>query len=621
MTNKTRVIVIALALSIFLLLLQFSSSQNSPTSDEGKQSDAQFTTSLKNNYKKIDNDDGFTLKLDQTSLKISSQSSTAQNRIQSPVSMLSDLDYYPNGRPDRTISIVTLDERKRANGLCTASIETTTNPSSSSSSLFAPQINLPWIVEDLIFGGFESIAQIIDKENLSQFWGYASSTSSSASKQKDCFLPFGHIRRLLSRARLTAIIKFDQSSSQSPISLNQLKQLSKLLSVYAPSWRIIIKNPKITTSSAPSEKTVESSASSSTTQNNNSDIIHLERRAKVFIFGITGGNIASSRRARYAEWTWGARSPIQWFADQWDENIRPIYKDQHPLYLKDKFNYLTFKISRVWQIVYKYYWSLSHQRIDWFIRLWDDNYFYEENLFPILYRLPHVINPQRDEVLAGKLGWRHLGPPDAIFPFAGGGAGWYLTSAGMKKFGNSIDDMEKWIPVLRAKKDIFLPHGMHDEDVFLTAWIGTLLKINCTNIPGVEHVSPGMAAKQRCLSDETLFDLRWKDDVTIFFDYTGAKSRELRVEDTWYSYTKPLIWHYMSPRRLLKLEGLLYEERKKSKGGDLPQNPEDAPSTSVDLPPRKKGKTCYPGVPPGGAPPRGFSLFEKPLPESMKDEV
>lgn len=511
--------------------------------------------------------------------------------VDSPSSSpLSDADYYPNGRPDRTISIVNAAERKRL-GLCNSVLITTSSASSSSNSLgITNSMELPWIVEDVIIGTFTSLEQIFQDEEF--LFGYKKEgVKPSSHNDYECFLPFGHIRRILGRTRLTAILKFSESMTTQH-QKSSLVKLSKLLSIYAPSWRIV----------------------SSSSQN---EIIHLERRAKVFVFGITGGGMATAQRSRYAEATWGSRTPIQWFSDQWDDHFRPIYKDQHPLYVKDRFNYLTFKISRVWQIVFKYYYTISHERIDWFIRLWDDNYFYEENLYPILYRLP--FNPQKDEVLAGKLGWRHLGPADAVFPFAGGGAGWYLSSAGMKKFGSTIDEMEAWIPKLRARTDIWLPHGMHDEDVFLTAWIGTFQKINCTNIPGVEHVSPGMNAKQRCMSDAALFKLRWDPNATIFFDYTGAKSRSLRIEDSWYSYTKPIIWHYMSPKRLLKLEELLYPKRAKNDGGDLPSTVAAAPATAVDQPSRKR-KGCYPGVPEGGAPKRGVSLFEEPLPEKMKDE-
>jgi len=76
----------------------------------------------------------------------------------------------------------------------------------------------------------------------------------------------------------------------------------------------------------------------------------------------------------------------------------------------------------------------------------------------------------------------------------------------------------------------------------------------------------------------------------------------------------------MSPKRNLKLEGLLYPDRKKTEKGDLPFSPIEAPGTVVDLPPRKKNKKCYPGIPDSGPPPRGVSLFENPLPAEMKDK-
>jgi hypothetical protein len=112
-----------------------------------------------------------------------------------------------------------------------------------------------------------------------------------------------------------------------------------------------------------------------------------------------------------------------------------------------------------------------------------------------------------------------------------------------------------------------------------------------------------MAGKQRCMEDAALHALRWDKNATIFFDYVGAGSRQLRVEDPWYSYTKPLVWHYMSPRRLLRLERLLYPWR----GAELPL-PDTVAPTNADV--SKRGKRCYPGVPNGGLPPRGVSVFE-----------
>lgn len=580
---------------------------------------------------------------------------------------------YPNTRPDRTISLVTPSYRKKAS-LCF------------NRAVAANKLPIPWIVDDTIIGGVASFEDLIGDEPKN--WGYrwrgtahnsgatldqyieqsekmdaaadepgeSGNHNSNAGgehppamdaqqqqqqQEKEelkkrrqrtlCTLPFGHVRRILARTRISATITCAEpprwvTAEGTPQSREQalnkyMQSLNELLKKYAPAWRIQIWRFAEHSQQRLGESEHRRRAASIGRGETGGDLgggqIVLERRAKVFVFGITGGNAAIAQRARYAEMTWGARTPIQWFSDQWDDQIRPCV-DLHPLYLKDRFNHLTFKISRIWQVVHERFVG-SNERIDWYIRLWDDNYFYEENLFWILYRIPNV-NPQTTPVLAGKLGIRHLGPEDAVFPFAGGGAGWYLTRAAMQKFGPSIGQMEAWIPKLRARKDIFLPHGMHDEDVFLTAWIGKFLNISCLNIPGVEHVSPGMGGKQRCMTNEALRKLRWDPKYTIFFDYTGRKQRYLRVEDTWYSYTKPLIWHYMSPRRLLRLEGLLYEDRAAAalNFADLP-SPDDAPATVVDA--VKKKKACYPGVPDGEPPARDISIFEQRVPPSMLDKV
>lgn len=315
----------------------------------------------------------------------------------------------------------------------------------------------------------------------------------------------------------------------------------------------------------------------------------LRRRLHLFVFAITGGK---DGRAVYAERTWGQRTPIQWFADAWNPELRPIV-DLHPKYLEDPFKLLTYKISRVWKRVYS---DFGGEGYDWYARLWDDNYFLEENLYNSLGRL----NPARP-ALAGKIGWRYLAD-SAIFPFAGGGAGWFLSRAAMKVFGPSIDAAEKWFPVLRARKDIFLPHFVHDEDVFLTAWLSKI-GVNFTNIPGVEHVSPGLRAKQRCLNDSMLSALRWDPSATIYFNYP-AKEPQFRIENATYAYVKPIVWHYMSPRRLVALETLLYPSRKREFSGPVP-------ATVADI--AKKSRQCYPGVPDGPTPPRGQSVFETPL--------
>lgn len=322
----------------------------------------------------------------------------------------------------------------------------------------------------------------------------------------------------------------------------------------------------------------------------------LERRVKVFTFAITGGR---DGRARLVENTWGQRTPLQWYADEWTDALRPIV-DVHPQYDKDRFAFLVFKISRIWQRVYEDYGpSRSNHTYDWYARLWDDNYFYEENLFNTLGRL-RPDTPQ----MAGKIAWRNLGVSD-VYPFAGGGAGWFLSRTGMELLGLSIAAAEKWFYVLRAKRNIFLPHAMHDEDVFLTAWLDRL-NVSFVNIPGVEHVSPGLGWKQRCLTDQVLFDLRWNPNETIFYDYPAHEAR-FRIEEHFYSFAKPIVWHYMSPTRLVRLETLLYPKRK-----DDPLLQGLLPMTDSDK--KKPAKRCYPGVWPAGTmPSRGFSVFEKPL--------
>lgn len=317
----------------------------------------------------------------------------------------------------------------------------------------------------------------------------------------------------------------------------------------------------------------------------------LKRRAKLFTFCIGGGK---DGRANYVEFTWGQRTPIQWFTDEWSDQLRPIV-DLHPMYVKDPFGLLTYKVSRVWQRVFKDY---GHGDYDWFVRLWDDNYFLEENAYNVLGRMP-----LEKPLMVGKIGWRNMGKA-AVYPFAGGGAGWFLNKAGMRLIGPTIPDGEKWFMDFRSRRDIFLKHHIHDEDVFHTAWFHEK-GVKFQNGPGLEHVSPGNEQKQRCMSDEALYRLRWKANETIYFDYP-AHEEEFRMEAAWYAYTKPIVWHYMSPRRLVKLETLLYQTRREEFKNV------DPPKTNADL--AKKNRQCYPGVP-DPAPPRGLSMFEKLLPD------
>lgn len=322
----------------------------------------------------------------------------------------------------------------------------------------------------------------------------------------------------------------------------------------------------------------------------------LTRRQRVFVFAITGG---SDGRAAFVERTWGQRTPIVWFADKYTPDLRPIV-DLHPMYLKDKFRFLTFKISRIWQRVYEDYGSGAY---NWYIRLWDDNYFYEEALHNTLGRL----DPSAP-LMAGKIGWRYMSDT-AIFPFAGGGAGWFLSKAGLERIGPSIADAEKWFVEFRRRRDIFLPHDIHDEDVFLTAWFH-LRNITFINIPGVEHVSPGLGWRQRCLDDATLHALRWDPNTTIYFNYP-AREPQFRIENATYAYTKPLVWHYMSPSRLVTLETLLYPHRKSEFVGPIPRTASDQ---------AKPKRKCYPGTP-MPLPLRGESVFETELPDPAADNA
>lgn len=314
-----------------------------------------------------------------------------------------------------------------------------------------------------------------------------------------------------------------------------------------------------------------------------------KRRLSVFLFAITGGN---DGRATYVERTWGQRSPMVWYGDKWTSDLRPVV-DLHPMYNKDRFKYLTFKISRIWQRVADDYGG----HYDWYARLWDDNYFYEEALHNTLGRL----DPGKPQ-MAGKIGWRYLSD-SAVFPFAGGGAGWYLSKAGLAQIGPTIPDAEKWFIEFRRRRDIFLPHDIHDEDVFLTAWFH-LKNVTFVNIPGVEHVSPGNRGKQRCMDDKVLYDLRWDPATTVYFNYPATEP-QFRIENATYAFTKPVIWHYMSPSRLVRLETLLYPKRK------VEFTPPFLRTASDIVKPKKK---CYPGTP-MPLPMRGQSVFETPLPD------
>lgn len=322
----------------------------------------------------------------------------------------------------------------------------------------------------------------------------------------------------------------------------------------------------------------------------------LKRRSKLFVFCIGGGN---DGRANFVERTWGQRTPIQWYTDTWTPQLRPIV-DLHPLYKKDPFNLLAFKISRIWQRVYEDYGN----HYDWYVRLWDDNYFHEENAYNVLgrFQLPHY-QREHEPLMVAKMAWRNMGV-NAVYPFAGGGAGWFLNRAGLHRIGPNVARGEQWFQEFRNRKDIFLKHHIHDEDVFLTAWFHNE-GVAFQNAPGLEHVSPGMQQKQRCLSNDMIYKLRWDPNVTIYFDYP-AHEAQFRQEDAWYAFTKPIVWHYMSPSRLVHVETLLYPHRK-------PEFARDAiPKTAADA--AKPNRKCYPGVP-SPEPQRGLSRYETPLPD------
>jgi hypothetical protein len=375
---------------------------------------------------------------------------------------------------------------------------------------------------------------------------------------------------LLGRVRLRCVVQCLPAGHP----LSNLDGVQDFLRRLAPAWRVASRKH----GAAAQDRTIT-----------------LVRRVKTFIFAITGGK---DGRAKFVEQTWGQRSPIQWYGDVWADELRPIV-DLHPKYVKEPFNLLTFKINRIWERVHQ---DFGAGRYDWYIRLWDDNYFYEENLHEMLGRIDH------DRlVMAGKVTWRNMGKVDAVFPFAGGGAGWYLSQRGLKRFGETIAESEEWYVKFRARRDIFLPHGLHNEDVFLTAWLSKI-NVSFVNIPGVEHVSPGMSNKQRCMTNTVLRDLRWKPDVTVYFDYpSDAPVLRLKEDNSTYGFTKPIVWHYMSPTRLVKLETLLYPERV----ADFA----DAKIMKTKSDEVKANKKCYPGVPPTGLPPRGRSMYEPPLPD------
>ena len=435
------------------------------------------------------------------------------------------------------------------------------------------------------------------------------------------------LRRLalaMGRVRLSAAVCLRYGG------LGDARRVDALLATHAPAWR------RATAAQPPGSGAPPRSALDGT-------MLHLERRVRAFVFAITGGN---DKRARWVDQTWGERTPILWFGDVWDPVLRPIV-DLHPRYLQNRFDWLTFKISRIWQRVYRDFFSQatapgaaadphllngnatvapdtnpgpppllrgrvggaaapgsgwsSAPHYDWYGRLWDDNYVHEENWHNVFARFDADA-----PTMLGKMAWRNLGTKPTvrvIFPFAGGGAGWFLSHGGMARLGPSVPAAERWFDAFRARRDIFLPHAIHDEDVFLTAWLH-LRGVRFGNAPGVEHVSPGLSWRQRCLTDATLRQLRWNASATIYFDYP-AKEAQFRVEDAVYVYHKPIVWHYMSPSRLVHVETLLYPWRAAAIAAAG-----EPPKTNSDQ--AKPKKRCYPGVP-TPPPPSARSLFESPL--------
>ncbi|KAJ9469019.1 hypothetical protein DIPPA_13057 [Diplonema papillatum] len=385
----------------------------------------------------------------------------------------------------------------------------------------------------------------------------------------------GAFERLLSRTRLAAVLCLAASRSADVV-----VELEPLLWRRAPAWRIV---------------RVDSTSSTVA--------VLLERRVRAFVFGITGG---TDGRAAYVERTWGRRTPVQWYADRWDSHLRPIV-DEHPMYAKNPWGLMTYKITRIWQRdggrvergrpanseTPASFAAHFREGYDWYVRLWDDNYFHEENLHGALGHL----DPSKP-VTAGKAGWYSLSTTAKV-PFSGGGAGWFLSTTAMDRFGLSIDAAEAWMPVFRAQP-IRLTHDLHNEDIILSVWLDKI-KVSFINILGVEHVSPGLGPKQRCMSNETLYSLRWDRNASVYYE----TDLTFLLENTTYGYTKPLVWHYMSPNRLVRLETLLYPDAGAQFAG------ETLPQTNAELAnPKKK---CYPGVPPGPALPRSGGVFETPL--------
>lgn len=327
------------------------------------------------------------------------------------------------------------------------------------------------------------------------------------------------------------------------------------------------------------------------------DAFLLRRPNFLLTFGVTGG-VKEVNRAVWAEKTWGRRTPVVWYSDVTHPTLMP-HIVTHPLYEKDKFAYLSFKMTAIWQHVFLTYYQEagSPNAFEWYIRLWDDNFFYEENFHRIVRRLPrHFI---KTPACFGKVGVRVLSSADSEnHKMMGGGAGWFITAPGMQ-WAKNVSMCDRITLSYENRRGIFLPHRLHDEDILLSICMARE-RLQFYNIPGVEHVSPGMNGKQRCLSQEKLKQLRWDDKASIIYSYP-TRDKAVTVDGQSMAYSKPIVWHYMSPLRLVNLEVLLYPERS-AELSPLPQ------ATPIDIPkPRKK---CYPGVP-DQMPAVGLSVFDK----------
>eukprot|EP00760_Papus_ankaliazontas_P031535 PhM_4_TR5328/c1_g1_i1/m.21792 len=328
-----------------------------------------------------------------------------------------------------------------------------------------------------------------------------------------------------------------------------------------------------------------------------------KRPAFLLTFALTeGGRDGKHVKAIHVERTWGRRTPLVWYSDVAHTEVQPHIVG-HALYTRNKFDYLSFKLTAIWQHVYDNYFQMRDERrrnaYEYYIRLWDDNYFYEENFYRLTLRIGSIarrrgltreFDPYKRAICYGKVGFRYMSAAEQHF-FLGGGAGWFITAEGMRRFAgenNASKECDTTMLRYEHRKDIFLAHALHDEDILLSICM-TKKNVTFYDVPGIEHVSPGSNWRQRCVSDVALKKLRWDDGACISYAYPTKKPEHSVDALTWTAYTKPVVWHYMSPRRLVSLELLLYPERKQR---DFPDGLPAA--TVVDAP--KRGRGCYPGI-------------------------